>query len=241
MNQRPDLFFYSVDLFTRPATPMRVRIITNFMQPFKKPLFELVVDSQVASIMSQGVQRLNSLSSYYVKVENVTLSDDDLTTYTQLYDNVTNAYTSCYQACLPYNYNTYFGNTTRYPVNSTTSPVHNFADFYNNLDSTSYWKAMIQQSGFDLTKLGDLTYSKYACQATCAPYQSALPSYQQFVNSKIIDDNVDVVFMPAITTMVPLQSQVGKTLVTPQQDNFIMLSAYTGLIFNSIIVKKESN
>lgn len=226
-----DIYTNAVESCAKPSTPFRVRIITNFMQAFKKPLFELVVDSQVATIISQGIQRIQSLDPSQVVVENVTLSDADLTLYTQLFTNVTDPYTNCYQACLPFEYNRYFGDSTRYPYNTATSPVHNFRDFYLNPGLNTYWKTVIEASGYDLTKVGDQTYATAACQATCAPYQAALPSYINFVNSKIIDDTVDAVFMPAITTMVPLHTQVGKVLNATQQDNFIMLSAYTGLLF----------
>lgn len=228
MNQRMDVYNNLVTSPVKPSTPYRVRIITNFMSAFTKPLFELVINSQVAPIISTGIQRMQSLDQSYVVVENVTLSDSDLTLWTELFNNVSTPYTTCYPACLPYRYNTYFGNATRYPPGSSTSPVTNFQEFYESPDLNTYWKTSIQNSGFDLTKLADQTYCAAACQASCATYQAAVPSFVSFVNTKIIDDTIDAVFLPALTSMVPLHTEVGKLLTATQQDNFLPLSIYPG-------------
>ena len=135
INERNDIYDNVVSKSYDPSK-LIVRIITNFMEAFKKEKFELYIDSKLPSLIAQARERLNKTG---VRIEVVTLSDEDLTEWTNIYSNLLLTNQNCFNPCLASAYNSYFNNETRYPNSSTSSPVKNFKEFYNNPLLSKFW------------------------------------------------------------------------------------------------------
>ena len=135
MNERNDIYDNVVSKSYDPSK-LTVRIITNFMEAFEKEKFGLYIDSKLPPLIAQARERLNKTG---VRIELVTLSDKDLTEWTNIYSNLLLPNQNCVYTCIPLAYNSYFNNETRYPKGSTSSPVKSFKEFYNNPLLSKFW------------------------------------------------------------------------------------------------------
>jgi Asp-tRNA(Asn)/Glu-tRNA(Gln) amidotransferase A subunit family amidase len=193
------------------------------MNSFKFPRLEFVVDPAVRPLIEESIQRVKSLG---VTVEEITISQSDLNLFADLLDSTQSAYTSCFQACLPSNYNKYFGNNTRF--NPVDSPVKNFKQFAQSPLLNNVWKNLLTQSGLDINLLQDQQFATQVCQQACQQVNSLYPQYISFVNQKILDDSVDALFLPSITNTAPTHDTVRTLLNPPQTNTLSPISIYPG-------------
>lgn len=225
MNDKPSIYSDVVKQSWRPAS-LKVKIITNFMRGFNVPgKLEFVIHQNVQFLIDTTTQVVENLG---VSVEKVTLGQEKLNEFADIFEKLTNSFEACFRVCIPYNHNTYLKDDERYPE---STPVRSFKDFYDTLPNGNYWKQQIDAAGIDVSKLGDTVYTKTICDSTCSDYNNLRPQYIKFVTENIMDDQTDALFLPSVTTDTPKHSEVGSFIQPPEQDSLLQLSIHTGLGF----------
>ncbi|RMZ99042.1 amidase [Brachionus plicatilis] len=207
---------------TFDKSPLKVRIITNFINGFKTANFSLVVNPLVANLIKDSVSRMKSLG---IQIDEKTLTGSELKDFADKFNDLIKNYNPCIVGCVSFNYNNYFNDKARY---ESDAPIRNAKQFYQSDLLSSYWKNQIKESGWDVNKLDNLSYTKQLCDQLCQKSIKAREPFKDFVKSNILDDKVDALFVPSLTTIVPLHTEVNQGFKEGEYNTLSVISVQTG-------------
>ena len=197
---------------------LTVRIITNFINGFKVDKFNLVIDPILKDLINNSVKRMKSLG---IQIQENNLTESQLKEFAAKFDDIIKKYDKCLRGCVAFNYNNYFGDKNRF---ESDAPIRNAKQFYQSDLLNKIWKSQFNFSNSDEENLNNLQYTENMCLQSCEETKKSKIIFNEFVNNKILDRKVDALFVPSLTKVVPLHTEVKIELTYTQQEEFNTLS-----------------
>lgn len=201
---------------------LKLRIITNFINGFKVDKFNLIIDPLIKNLIQDSITRMKKLG---IQIEEKTLSESQLKDFAAKFDDLIRKYNPCIIGCVAYYYNNYFGDKIRY---ESDAPIRNTKQFYQNDLLNSVWKSQINTSGWNLDKLDDLSYTNQVCNQACQESKKARDIFKNLITTYLVDDKIDALFVPSLTTIVPFHNEITTYLKEGEYNTFSVLSVQTG-------------
>lgn len=204
---------------------LKVRIITNFINEFKVNKFNLVIDSPLKDLIKNSVKRMKSLG---IQIQEKNLTKSQLEEFADRLDDLMRKYNTCLKGCVAFNYNNYFSDKNRF---ESDAPIRNAKQFYQSDLLNKILKNQLNFSKLDEENLNNLQYTENMCFKSCEESKNSRIIFNEFVKTHILDDTIDALFVPSLTKIVPLHTEIKIELTYLQQEEFntfSVLSTQTG-------------